>query len=150
MKVLTALGREHRSARPSMINQIELVRSQIAYLVAHHRRAGDQEGGGRVGQEARRSGANLIELRDDRTRAGWRPVGCEAARQAGLLGERPDEWRFRSNDQQLEVQKELEGRLRGLASHLETMFTRDVGTFNDQLRARNLPTIVTRVGRSGS
>ena len=57
---------------------------------------------------------------------------------------------FGPTAQQVEVQKVLEGRLRGLASDLETLFTRDVGAFNEQLRARNLPTIVTQVGRSGS
>jgi hypothetical protein len=149
MKVLTELAADIDQAS-DMINQLELVRSQIAYL---SRLIPDQEirkGGDELDRKLVDLETNLIELR--MTGQGQDGVRWGAKLQSKLvyLANGLMSADFGPTAQQLEVQKALEGRLRGLASDLETLFTRDVGTFNEQLRARNLPTIVTRVGRSGS
>ena len=57
---------------------------------------------------------------------------------------------FGPTNQQLEVQKELEGRLRSLAGEFDAFQTGDLAKLNDQLRKRNLPIIVTRPSTSSS
>jgi hypothetical protein len=57
---------------------------------------------------------------------------------------------FGPTNQQLEVQKELEGRLRGLADRLDAFLTGDLAAFNEQLRKRNLPIVVARMSTSSS
>jgi len=149
MKVLTALASDIDQAA-DMINRLELVRSQIAYLSRIISEPEIKKGGDELDRKLVDLETNLIELRmtgqgQDGVRWGAKLQGKLVYLANGLMS-----GDFGPTAQQLEVQKELEGRLRALASDLETMFSRDVGTFNDQLRAGNLPTIVTRVGRSGS
>ncbi len=149
MKVLTEIAAGIDQAA-DMINRLELVRSQIAYL---SRIIPDQEirkGGDELDRKLVDLETNLIEVRmtgqgQDGVRWGAKLQGKLVYLANGLMS-----GDFGPTAQQLEVQKVLEGRLRSLASDLETLFTRDVGAFNEQLRARNLPTIVTQVGRSGS
>ena len=52
---------------------------------------------------------------------------------------------FRPTSQQVEVKKELEDRLRRHGTDLDGLLSQQVGAFNDLLRQRNLPTIVTRL-----
>jgi hypothetical protein len=57
---------------------------------------------------------------------------------------------FAPTNQQLEVQKELEGRLRSLAGQFDAFQTADLAKLNEQLRKRNLPIVVTRPSTSSS
>jgi hypothetical protein len=149
MKVLTEIAADIDQAA-DMINRLELVRSQIAYL---SRIIPDQvirKGGDELDRKLVDLETNLIEVRmtgqgQDGVRWGAKLQGKLVYLANGLMS-----GDFGPTAQQLEVQKVLQGRLRSLGSDLETLFTRDVGAFNEQLRARNLPTIVTQVGRSGS
>jgi hypothetical protein len=57
---------------------------------------------------------------------------------------------FGPTSQQLEVQKELEARLQKVAADLDAVLAREVPAFNERLRQRSLPPIVTRVARGGT
>jgi hypothetical protein len=149
MTVLTQVAREIDRAT-DMINQLELVRSQIHHLT----RIVPEESINRVGaaldQKLIDLEMNLIELRStgrgqDGVRWGSKLHGKLIYLANGLMG-----GDFGPTQQQLEVQKELEGRLGKLAGELDNLFSGDVGQFNELLRKRNLPTIVTQVTKAGS
>jgi hypothetical protein len=150
MTVLTQIAGEIDRAT-QLINQLELVRSQIYHLArivaddTSVRRDGDALDKKLIDLEL-----NLIELRStgrgqDGVRWGSKLHGKLLYLANGLMS-----GDFGPTNQQLEVQKELEGRLRGIAGELDNLLSRDLGAFNEQLRKRNLPTIVTQVSRSGS
>ncbi len=149
MTVLTELAREINRAA-GMINQMELVRSQIQNL---GRIVADRD----VMQEAaavERKLADLemtlIDLRatgrgQDGVRWGAKLYGKFLYLANGLMS-----GDFAPTNQQLEVQKELEGRLRSLAGQFDAFQTGDLAKLNEQLRKRNLPIVVTRPSTSSS
>jgi hypothetical protein len=144
MKMLVDLRRDLDQAT-DMINQLELVRSQIYGLArltgdAAVRKAGDDLDAKLIGLEM-----NLIELRNtgrgqDGVRWGAKLHGKISYLANGLMS-----GDFRPTAQQVEVKKELEDRLRRHASDLDGLLSQQVGAFNDLLRKSNLPTIVTRL-----
>jgi hypothetical protein len=144
MKMLVDLRRDLDQAT-DMINQLELVRSQIYGLArltndAAVRKAGEDLDAKLIGLEM-----NLIELRvtgrgQDGVRWGAKLHGKIGYLANGLMG-----GDFKPTAQQAEVKKEVEDRLRGHASDLDGLLSQQVGAFNDMLRQRNLPTIVTRL-----
>jgi hypothetical protein len=52
---------------------------------------------------------------------------------------------FKPTDQQLEVQKELQGQLRIYVSQLEGLLSKDVGAFNELLRKGKVSNLIARV-----
>jgi hypothetical protein len=149
MTVLTELAREIDRAA-GLINQLELVRSQIQNLgrvvtdrdviqeaAAVERKLADLE-------------MNLIDLRatgrgQDGVRWGAKLYGKFLYLANGLMS-----GDFGPTNQQIEVQKELEGRLRGLAGQFDAFQAGDLAKLNEQLRKRNLPIVVTRPATSPS
>ena len=149
MTMLTELAREIDRAAGA-INQMELVRSQIQSLgritterdvlhdaAAVERKLGDLE-------------MNLIDLRitgrgQDGVRWGAKLYGKFLYLANGLMS-----GDFGPTNQQLEVQKELEGRLRSVISDFDAFQTGDLARLNEQLRKRNLPIVVTRPSTSSS
>jgi photosystem II stability/assembly factor-like uncharacterized protein len=149
MTVLTGLvGEIERSA--DLINQLEIVRSQIQSL---GRLVTDNEiktAGEALDKKLADIETNLIELRaTGRGQDGVR-WGAKLHGKLIYLGNGLMSGDFGPTNQQLEVQKELEKRLRDVAGEVETALTRDVGAFNEQLRKRNLPAILTSTVKSTS
>jgi photosystem II stability/assembly factor-like uncharacterized protein len=147
--MLTELARDIDQAADA-INQIELVRSQLSHLPRLVADAEIRKAAADLDRKLIDLESNLIELRI--TGRGQDGVRWGAKLQSKLvyLANGLMSGDFAPTNQQLEVQKDLEGRLRTLTSDLETLFSRDVAGFNEQLRGRNLPTIVTRVVKAGS
>jgi photosystem II stability/assembly factor-like uncharacterized protein len=149
MTVLTALAQDIDTAS-EMINQLEIVRSQIHHLA---RLVSDQEvrkEGEALDQRLVDLEMNLVELRStgrgqDTVRWGSRLHGKLLYLANGLMS-----GDYGPTDQQIEVQKELEGRLRKLAADLDNLFSTDVGRFNEVLRRRNMPTLMTQPRKAGS
>jgi photosystem II stability/assembly factor-like uncharacterized protein len=149
MTMLTELARGIDRAA-GMINEMELVRSQIQNL---GRIVDDRD----VMQEAaavERKLADLemtlIDLRmtgrgQDGVRWGAKLYGKFLYLANGLMS-----GDFAPTNQQLEVQKELEGRLRTLSGQFEVLQSGDLAKLNEQLRKRNLPIIMTRPSTSSS
>ncbi|HSC26526.1 MAG TPA: hypothetical protein VLD67_04585 [Vicinamibacterales bacterium] len=149
MKVLTELSREINLAADT-INQIELVRSQIHNLARIVSDTSIRTAGDDLDRKLIEVESNLVELRmtgrgQDGVRWGAKLQGKLVYLANGLMS-----GDFGPTSQQLEVQKELTGRLRNLTKELGTILSRDVDAFNEQLRRRNLPIIVTQVSTSGS
>ena len=144
MKMLVDLRRDLDQAT-DMINQLELVRSQIYGLArltsdAAVRKAGEDLDAKLIDLEM-----NLIELRStgrgqDGVRWGAKLHGKISYLANGLMS-----GDYRPTAQQVEVKKELEDRLRRHGTDLDGLLGQQVGAFNDLLRQRNLPTIVTRL-----
>jgi hypothetical protein len=132
-----------------VVNRIELVRSQLQQL-------------GRLDDPAIRKSAealeakfialegNLIEPRmtgrgQDGVRWGSKLHGKLMYLANGLRS-----GDFGPTAQQLEVQKELEGRLQKLSADAAALVKTELGTFNEELRRKNLPTIVVDQTTKGS
>jgi len=145
MKVLFEL-RGDLNAGASLLNQIELVRSQIAGVVELMQNAAIRKAGGELDQKFIAVEANLVELRatgrGDGTRWGSRLLGKIAYLANGLAS-----GDFRPTDQQLEVQKLQEERLKACQSQVEDLLKRDLNSFNEVLRKANAPIIVATRGQ---
>lgn len=143
MKMLFEVRRDLDQAA-DMINQLELVRSQI-YALARLtddtavRKAGDDLDKKLIDLEM-----NLVELRatgrgQDGVRWGARLHGKLNYLAGGLMSND-----HRPTGQQIEVQKILEDQLRRHGTSLDGLLSQEVGAFNQALRSKNLPIIVTR------
>ena len=143
MKTLVELGRDIEQAT-DLINQIEFVRSQIYSVAMLTADEGVKEAGDELDKKLIDLEMYLIELRitgrgQDTVRFGSRLQGKLNYLANGLMS-----GDFRPTEQQLEVQRDLEGRLRAHQQSLDGLINRDVGAYNDLLRRRSLPGIVTR------
>jgi hypothetical protein len=149
MTVLTELAREINRAA-GMINQMELVRSQIQNLGRIVADRDVMQEAAAVERKLADLEMNLIDLRatgrgQDGVRWGAKLYGKFLYLANGLMS-----GDFAPTNQQLEVQKELEGRLRSLAGQFDAFQTGDLAKLNEQLRKRNLPIVVTRPSTSSS
>jgi photosystem II stability/assembly factor-like uncharacterized protein len=146
-KVLFELRRDMDQAA-DLINQIELVRSQIYNLARVIDDAAIKKAGDDLDKKLIDVEWNLIELRlTGRGQDGVR-WGSKLMSKLNYLANGLMSADFRPTDQQLEVQKELEQRLRTDATQLDSLLSRELGAFNELLRKKNIPNIVGRVPTS--
>ncbi len=143
MKMLFELRRDLDSAADT-VNQIELVRSQIEGLARVIDDAAIKKAGEELNQELIDLEMNLIDLRLTGAQDGVR-YGAKLIAKVNYLANGLASGDVRPTDQQLEVQKLLEDRLRGHLSQLDGVLSKDLGAFNDLLRKRNLGNIIARV-----
>ena len=144
MKMLVDLRRDLDQAT-DMINQLELVRSQVYSLARLTNDATVRKAGADLDAKLIDLEMNLIELRltgrgQDGVRWGSKLHGKISYLANGLASAD-----FRPTSQQVDVKKELEDRLRRHGTDLDGLLSQQIGAFNDLLRQRNLPTIVTRL-----
>ena len=141
MTMLFDLRRDLESA-VDVVNQLELVRGQIANLVQVVEDEAITEAGDELDQKLIALEGNLLELRltgrgQEMVRWGSKLLGKMTYLANGLASAD-----FKPTDQQLEVRKELEGRLRALQARLDAVLSGDLAAFNELLRSRNVPSIV--------
>jgi photosystem II stability/assembly factor-like uncharacterized protein len=141
--MLFELRREMETVR-DLINEIELVRSQIRDLG----RAGDEAGIKKAGDDLEQKlivlEMNLIELRlTGRGQDGVR-WGSKLLSKIGYLANGLASGDFKPTDQQREVQKVLSERVRAHQSDLQLLLKRDLTSFNELLRKSNVPALIKR------
>jgi photosystem II stability/assembly factor-like uncharacterized protein len=141
-KVLTELRRDIEQAA-DIVNRIEFMRSQLQHLTRIVEEPAIRKAGGDLEEKLIALEGQFIELR--MTGRGQDGVRWGAKLQGKLtyLANQLRSSDFGPTNQQLEVQKELEARLRSLSGDLEALVGGGVRAFNDELRSRNLPVIVT-------
>ena len=142
--MLFDLRRELESA-VEVVNQIELVRSQIANLIQVVEDEAITEAGDELDQKLIALEGSLIELREtgrgqDSIR--WGPQLIRHIRNVANGLASAD---FRPTDQQVEVQQLLQERLRTYVTQLEGLLSNDLSAFNELLRTRNVSNIIARV-----
>jgi photosystem II stability/assembly factor-like uncharacterized protein len=143
MKVLTALKRDVEAAS-DVVNQIELVRGQIASLRQVLEDAEIMQPAAELDRKLMEVEANLIELRltgrgQDGVRWGSRLLGKFGYLANGLASND-----FRPTDQQLEVHRELQDRLRQHQTALDALLGTDLKALNELMRGRGVSNIVIR------
>jgi photosystem II stability/assembly factor-like uncharacterized protein len=143
MKVLFSLGRDLDQAA-DVVNQLELVRSQIYSLARVIEDAAIKKAGEELDQKLIVFEANFLELRltghQDQQR--W---GAELLDKLNYLANGLMNADFKPTDQQLEVQKTLEDRLRAHVSQLDALLNKDVAAFNQLLQKGKTSSISARV-----
>ena len=144
MAMLLELRRDLESA-VDVVNQIELVRGQIANLVQVVEDEAITEAGGELDQKLIALEGNLVELREtgrgqDSIRWGPNLIGHIRNVANGLASAD-----FRPTDQQVEVQTLLQERLRTHVNQLEGLLNNDLSAFNELLRTRNVSNIIAQV-----
>ncbi|MBI4476765.1 MAG: sialidase [Acidobacteria bacterium] len=146
-KVLFELRRDMDQAA-DLINQIELVRSQIYHLARVVTDPEIKKAGEELDKKLIDVEWNLIELRlTGRGQDGVR-FGSKLINKLNYLANGLMSADFRPTDQQLEVQKDLEQRLRKHAADADGLLSRELGAFNELLRKKNVPNIVGRIPTS--
>ena len=136
--------RRDLNAGAGIVNQIELVRSQIANLIQVVDDEAITEAGDELEEKLMVVEGILIELR---------LTGPDGARWATKLIEKMvylatrgvASADFPPTDQQLEVQQLLEERLQTAQSQLDELLDRDLAAFNELLRTRNMSNIIAQV-----
>jgi photosystem II stability/assembly factor-like uncharacterized protein len=142
MKVLFGLQQQINTAVDA-INRIEKVRSQLEAQARILEDAAIKKAREELLQKLVDLEMNLIDLRHT-------PGGQDGVRYAakllsrmGYLANGLASGDFRPTDQQLEVEKLLQERLREQTSRLDSLLGKDLAAFNDLLRSRNIPNVVS-------
>jgi len=141
MRVLFALRKDLNDAA-LMVNRVERVRSQLESLGGIVDDAAIRKAGEELNQRLIDQEMNLVDLRltgqgQDSVRFGSKLISKFNYLANGLAS-----GDFKPTDQQLEVQKVLEERLRDCLGQLEATLTKDLGEFNEMLRKKNVPNII--------
>ena len=149
MKVLFDLRRD-LNAGAGAVNQIELVRGQIAGLAQLVQDPSIRKAGDELDRKFIAVEGTFLDLRltgrGDGTRWGSQLLG-----KMNYLANELASADFKPTDQQPEVQKIIEEQLKTAQSQLSDLLNRDLSAFNDTLRKANAPTIVAQVaGRPSS
>ncbi|MFN8062516.1 MAG: hypothetical protein U0Q12_25415 [Vicinamibacterales bacterium] len=144
MKALTEIKRDMDQAA-DQINTLEIVRSQIYNLAKISDDAAIKKAGDDLDKKLIQLEGELYELRgtgrgQDGVRWGSKLLGKLNYLAGGLMSSD-----FRPTDQQREVQKDLEAKLGKLSGDIDNLLSKELGTFNDMLRKKNAPTIMSRV-----
>jgi len=143
MKMLFDLRRD-LNAGADLVNQVELVRGQIANVAHLIEDASIKKAGDELDRKVVAVEGNLVELRltgrGDGVRWGSKLLGKILYLANGLAS-----GDFKPTDQQMEVQKLLEERLKTAQAQVDDLLERDLTALNDMLRKANAPTIVRRV-----
>ena len=133
--------RDHLNTAADMVNLIEAVRSQIEGLGRVTADPAVKTAAEEVNAQLMAVEMNLIDLRitggQDGVRYASKLLGKLNYLAGGLAS-----GDFKPTDQQLEVQKLIEGQLKDLRSQVEGLRSRIASGFNDQLKNKNLPIIV--------
>ena len=133
--------RNHLNTAADMVILIESVRSQIEGLDRVSADPAIKKAAEEVNSQLMAVEMNLIDLRitggQDGVRYASKLIGKLNYLANGLAS-----GDFKPTDQQVEVQKLIEGQLKDLRSQVEGLRTRIASGFNDQLKNKNLPIIV--------
>jgi photosystem II stability/assembly factor-like uncharacterized protein len=141
--VLTELRRD-LDAASDLVNQIELVRGQIANLRQVLQDAEILRPALELDQKLIDLERDLVELRvTGRGQDGVR-FGAQLLSKIGYLANGLASGDFRPTNQQLEVQKVLQEQLRRHQGTLNGLFGKELKTLNDFMRGRGVANIVTR------
>jgi len=143
MSMLFALRKDLDSAADA-VNRTEVVRSQLENLGRVIDDAVIKKAGEDLNQKLIEVELKLIELRltggQDGVRYGSKLISKLNYLANGLAGND-----FKPTSQQLEVQKELEDRLRNVLSEIDGVINKDLSGFNDMLRKKNIPNVIAKI-----
>jgi photosystem II stability/assembly factor-like uncharacterized protein len=139
--------RRDLDAAVDAVNSAELVRSQVYNLMKIVDDTELKQAADELDKKIIASEGNLVELRaTGRGQDGVR-FGSKLVQKLGYLAGGLASGDFKPTNQQLAVQKELQDRLKTWQGQLGDVLNRDLGAFNDMLRRKNLPGVVSQVPR---
>ena len=136
--------RRDLNAGADIVNQIELVRRQIANLIQVVEDEAITEAGDELEEKLMAVESILIELRLTGP-DGQRWAAKLLTKMIYLADRGVASTDFPPTDQQLEVQQLLEEQLQTAQSQLDALLDRDLAAFNELLRTRNVSNIIARV-----
>jgi photosystem II stability/assembly factor-like uncharacterized protein len=143
MKTLTELRKSLEQAA-DVVNQVELIRGQIVALRQVLEDAEIMQPAAELDRKLIAIEANLVELRaTGRGQDGVR-WGAQLLSKIGYLAGTLASGDFRPTNQQLDVQKVLDERLRKQQNDLDALMGKDLKALNELMRGRGIANIVVR------
>ena len=128
----------------AMMNRVELVRSQLDGLCKIIDDLEIRKSGEGLSRKLMELEMNLVDLRlTDRGQDGIR-FGAKLISKINYLGNGLASGDFKPTDQQLEVQRVLEERLHSTLDLLGGVLSKELGAFNEMLRNKNVPNIISK------
>jgi hypothetical protein len=142
-KVLVQLQQELNAAVDA-VNKIEMVRSQLEAQARVLDDAAIKKTRDELLQKLTDIEMNLIDLRHTPTGQDGTRYAARLISKIGYLAGGLASGDFKPTDQQLEVQRLLQERLREQLALVDAAFNKDVAAFNELVRSRNIPNVVVR------
>jgi hypothetical protein len=143
MRVLTDL-RTGLNTAVDAVNQLEYIRSQVQTIMRSQPESELRRAATALNEKLTELEMNLIDLRITGGQDGVR-YAAKLLSRFNYLANGVGGNDFRPTDQQLEVAKLLQERLKGHVATLGTLVDRDVSSFNDMLRRQSAGQVVTRL-----
>jgi len=125
-----------------LLNRIELVRSQLESLGRVVTDGDAKKAGAALNQKLIDLEMTLIDLRITGAQDGVR-FGAKLISRIGYLANGMSNADFRPTNQHLEVRRLLAERVRARVADFDAIVAGDLAAFNQMLRSRNIPNIVT-------
>jgi photosystem II stability/assembly factor-like uncharacterized protein len=139
--------RKDLDAAVDAVNSAEVVRSQVYNLMKIVDDAELKQAADELDKKVTAAEGSLVELRNTgRGQDGVR-WGSKLVQKLGYLGNGLASGDFKPTNQQLEVHKDLQTRVKTWGGQLSDVLNKDLGLFNEMLRRKNLPTVVSQVPR---
>ena len=139
--------RRDLDAAVDAVNSAELVRSQVYSLMKIIDDTELKQAANELDKKIQAVEGNLVELRNTgRGQDGVR-WGSKLVQKLGYVGNGLASGDFKPTNQQLAVHKDLQDRLKSWSGQLGDVLNKDLGVFNDMLKRKNLPSVVSQVPR---
>ena len=137
--------RRDLDAAVDAVNSAEMVRSQVYNLLKIVDDTELKQAADELDKKITAVEGNLVELRNTgRGQDGVR-WGSKLVQKINYVGNGLASGDFKPTSQQLTVHKELQDRLRTWQGQLGDVLNKDLGLFNEMLKRRNLPGVITQI-----
>jgi hypothetical protein len=143
--------RRDLDAAVEAVNSAELVRAQVYNMIKLVDDTELKQAADELDKKIINVESNLVELRNTgRGQDGVR-WGSKLVQKINYVGSGLASGDFKPTNQQLAVHKELQDRLKTTQGQLGDVLNKDLGAFNDMLRRKNLPVVMSQIpARRGS
>jgi hypothetical protein len=134
--------RGYANTAGAMVNQIELIRSQLEGLDRLGADAATKTAVNELTQQLIDAEMNLVDLRQTGTGQDGVRFGSKLISKITYLANGVSSGDYKPTDQHLEAQKVIAGQLKEVQALVDGLRGRILGGFNEQLKSKNLPPVV--------
>ncbi len=145
-RILTEL-RGHANTAAAMVNQIEIIRSQLDALDDLGADAATKTAVNELTQQLVDAEMNLVDLRQTGTGQDGVRFGSKLISKIGYLASGVSSSDYKPTDQHLAAEQVIADEVKKVQALVDALRGRILGGFNEQLKSKNLPLIVVPAPR---